>query len=407
MVTYVTQNFQVLDSSNKTKPPIYKRKNKIFKEDLVPNSLSNRLNNLETPIVKYSAKPSMLLPRSSINIEQSPLDYFQAYNDSVYELLIKSKRRALIAKYNATQAVNSLKSDSFVHGSVLSDKLCSPYEDERLSSFINNLTNRRRKTSLAANRAKTAFEMRTYENITSQKPLCSTNPSRAVSPSSQMNIPDSYNSYVDEENKKSKNTPYQRSQTAMDSKRDLNQFMDTEKRPKTATNFYGKGEIDSHKSIEILAKFIKTQKRESISNEQNEKLGVEGIKLFTERFLHLIKPKTSTPNINVENMIKIDENASNDSNNKTVLNTPVNHKTLNEIDDEEIKEIQSNLNKKQNNFNILSKPPSTPVGYSFNSNNQNVKAPENEKILVKSTFSGINKLNFTITSSTKDNILCP
>ena len=96
MVTYVTQNFQILDPSKTRKPPIYKRSDKMTSRmDIVPQTLANRLDNLDQPIVKYSAKPSMLLPKS---VEQSPLEFFQSYNESVYELLVKSKRRAIIGK---------------------------------------------------------------------------------------------------------------------------------------------------------------------------------------------------------------------------------------------------------------------------------------------------------------------
>lgn len=347
MVSYVTQNFQVLDSSNSKKPPIYRRNEKsVSRMDIVPNDLVNRINHFEQPMIKYSAKPSMLLPRSAKSAEQSPIDFFQSYNDSVYELLIKSKRRAIIAKYNAAQAVNSLRNDSFCNNSALSDRICSPYEDERLSSFLNNMTNKRRKSALSANRTK-YFHSPTYEHISGQKPIYST--SKPSSPTSQMT-----DSIFENESKSTNTRPH----TSIDIIDNSLQYHTEIERPKTSQSMNREGDLD------FIAKFLRPKPLVQ-SIDSREDMSVDGIKLYTEKFIRMSKPKeflTSSPlilNKDDKGLVNSENNLNNKNNSKKKWTT--NEDTLNELDDEELKEIQTNIEKKNENTNLSTKPPSSPV----------------------------------------------
>jgi hypothetical protein len=355
MVSCVTQNFQVIDSvSSNAKPPVYRKKGKIN-----PKLDINSINNLETPITKFSAKPSMLLPKSVVKIEQSPLDFFQTYNDKVYEILMKTKRKNLIAKYNAAQTVGSLKSDSFVHstnGSAFSDKLCSPYEDERLNSFINSITNKRRKSALGIyNNRSLKHEVTTYENITSQKPVYPT--SKASSPALIITSADN-NTIIYNENQVTK--LYPRSQTAMDDTKYIKNQADI-KRPITVQGTNKENEI-AHQRMYSLVKYMKSPKRDFV--EPNDSVG--NIKLFSENFIRILKSKGST-DVDLDNN-KADCIDSYQLSNILKTRWKVNQDTLNELDDEEIAEMELLEIDRMNRMNDLKKPTPTPELFNFGDN---------------------------------------
>jgi hypothetical protein len=337
MVTYVTQNFQVIDQSIAKKPPIYRRnEKKMSRMDIVPQTLANRLLDIEQPIVKYSAKPSMLLPKS---VEQSPLEFCESYNESVYELLVKSKRRAIIAKYNAAQAANSLRNES---SSALSDRMCSPYEDERLSSFLNNMTNKRRKTTLATNRIK-HFHSPTYETISHQKPLYPT--SKPSSPTSQMT--DTSFTYV-EFDSKSASKLSSRPQTSMDTFSSSKLKTEIE-RPKTSQGMNRTTDID-------YTKYLKPQPKVQ-ALDSHEDINVEGVKLFTEKFIRITKPKEFLSSSPIVNLNKEENSTALYKNISKATKWKANNEALNELEDEEMKEIEANLEKRVMNINIPSSPP--------------------------------------------------
>jgi hypothetical protein len=357
MVTYVTQNFQVIDQSIAKKPPIYRRNEKTMSRmDIVPQTLANRLLDMEQPIVKYSAKPSMLLPKS---VEQSPLEFVESYNESVYELLVKSKRRAIIAKYNAAQAANCMRNDS---SSSLSDRMCSPYEDERLSSFLNNMTNKRRKTKLATNRIK-HFHSPTYETISQQKPLCPT--SKPSSPTSQMT--DTTFTYVEFDSKSTS-----RPQTSMDTFSSSKLKTEIE-RPKTSQGMNRANDID-------YTKYLKPQPKVQ-AFDSHEDINVEGVKLFTEKFIRITKPKEFLSSSPIVNLNKEENSATLYKNISKAIKWKVNNEALNELEDEEMKEIQANLEKKVMNINIPSPSPPPVLTSNLNKTSMADLAPKTKPVI--------------------------
>ena len=247
--------------------------------------------------------------------------------------------------------------------------MCSSYEDERLSSFLNNMTNKRRKTALAANRVK-HFHSPTYETISQQKPLYPT--SKPSSPTSQMT--DTTYIYIDSDSKAT-SKPSTRPQTAMDS---ISSKLHSEiERPKTSQSMNRDNEIDH--TIKYLKPQPKVQALES-----HEDINVDGIKLFTEKFIRITKPKeflTSSPIVNLNK----DENSALYKNisrltKRTVNKDVLNEENMKELEDEEIKEIQANLDKKLMNINITAKPPSSPVDESH-LNKTHVKTSLNKQII--------------------------
>ena len=247
--------------------------------------------------------------------------------------------------------------------------MCSSYEDERLSSFLNNMTNKRRKTALAANRVK-HFHSPTYETISQQKPLYPT--SKPSSPTSQMT--DTTYIYIDSDSKAT-SKPSTRPQTAMDS---ISSKLHSEiERPKTSQSMNRDNEIDH--TIKYLKHQPKVQALES-----HEDITVDGIKLFTEKFIRITKPKeflTSSPIVNLNK----DENSALYKNisrltKRTVNKDVLNEENMKELEDEEIKEIQANLDKKLMNINITAKPPSSPVDESH-LNKTHVKTSLNKQII--------------------------
>jgi hypothetical protein len=60
----------------------------------------------EPPSRFNETKPSTILPQKSVRIEQGKLEFFQTYNDSLYESILKVKRRNMITKYNTRMLTN-------------------------------------------------------------------------------------------------------------------------------------------------------------------------------------------------------------------------------------------------------------------------------------------------------------
>ena len=105
--------------------------------------------------------------------------------------------------------------------------------------------------------------------------------------------------------------------------------------------------------IDHTIKYLKPQPKVQ-ALESHEDINVDGIKLFTEKFIRITKPKeflTSSPIVNLNK----DENSALYKNISRLTKRTVNKDVLNEVnmkelEDEEIKEIQANLDKKLMNI---------------------------------------------------------
>lgn len=172
VVATVTQNFQVLKTcpSNAKSSPIIRSNGNINFENNFPNAkylnkltktakLNKRILLLEQPIVKFTSDSIALLPRNQIDAHKDEFDYYEHLNESLYEKkLLKSKRAKLISQLNESRSLSSLSNHNPNTTLSINDENSLIFTSDKfhyatkscdLTSFINSLTNTRRKSTLS------------------------------------------------------------------------------------------------------------------------------------------------------------------------------------------------------------------------------------------------------------------